>query len=109
MSKDPIYYLKHIEEECLYILEIINKGTNLDEFLMDETLKRAIARSLEIIGEAGKKVLSDFKMKWNSIRWHEMTGMRNRLIHDYMGMNYRIVWDVAKTKYLIYTKKLLIY
>ncbi|WP_373520189.1 DUF86 domain-containing protein [Aquiflexum sp.] len=55
-------------------------------------------RSLEIIGEATKKLPSDFKAKWTSINWKNMSGMRDRLIHDYMGVNYAIVWDVVKNK-----------
>lgn len=69
-----------------------------DAFLRDETLKRAVVRSLEIIGEATKKIPADFKYKWNSIQWKNMAGMRDRLIHDYMGVNYFIVWDVVKNK-----------
>jgi uncharacterized protein with HEPN domain len=69
-----------------------------DDFLHDETLKRAVVRSLEIIGEASKKIPVDFKLKWDSIKWKNMAGMRDRLIHDYMGVNYSIVWDVIKNK-----------
>jgi uncharacterized protein with HEPN domain len=68
------------------------------DFLQDETLKRAVVRSLEIIGEATKKIPPDFKVKWDSITWKIMAGMRDRLIHDYMGVNYLIVWDVVKNK-----------
>lgn len=66
--------------------------------MFDETLKRATVRSLEIIGEATKKIPADFKVKWDSIKWKNMAGMRDRLIHDYMGVNYSIVWDVVKNK-----------
>ena len=69
-----------------------------NEFLENETLKRAVIRSLEIIGEATKKISADLKYHWNSISWKNMTGMRDRLIHDYMGVNYSIVWDVVKNK-----------
>lgn len=98
MSKEPIEYLKHIRDESLYILSVINNGLTKDDFLRDETLKRAVVRSLEIIGEATKKIPADFKVKWNSIQWKNMAGMRDRLIHDYMGVNYSIVWDVIKNK-----------
>jgi len=70
----------------------------MEMFLQDETLKRAVVRSLEIIGEASKKIPADYKLKWNSIEWKSMAGMRDRLIHDYMGINYSIVWDVMKNK-----------
>ena len=97
MSKEPIEFLKHIYDECSYLLSI-NENLTKEEFLNDETLKRAVVRSLEIIGEATKKIPADFKVKWNSIHWKNMAGMRDRLIHDYIGVNYSIVWDVFKNK-----------
>jgi uncharacterized protein with HEPN domain len=98
MSKEPIEYLKHIRDEILYLLSVTSKGITKEEFLNDETLKRAVIRSLEIIGEATKKIPADFKIKWNNVKWKEMASMRDRLIHDYMGVNYSIVWDVIKNK-----------
>ena len=97
MFKEPIEYLKHIADECLYLISV-SKDLSKDEFLDNKTLKRAVVRSLEIIGEATKKVPADFKFKWNSIQWKNMAGMRDRLIHDYIGVNYTIVWDVFKNK-----------
>ncbi len=97
MSKEPIEFLKHISDECKYLLSI-NKDLSKDDFLDDETLKRAVVRSLEIIGEATKKIPADYKVKWNLIHWRNMAGMRDRLIHDYMGINYSLVWDVFKNK-----------
>ncbi|RLD68495.1 MAG: DUF86 domain-containing protein [Bacteroidetes bacterium] len=98
MSKEPIVYLKHIRDEILYISSVITPDFYKDIFLRDETLKRAIVRSLEIIGEATKKIPADFKLKWNTIQWKKMAGMRDKLIHDYMGVNYNIIWDVIKNK-----------
>ena len=98
MSKEPLEYLKHIRDECSYILSVIHGDLSKDEFLRDETLKRAVVRSLEVIGEATKKIPADLKYKWNSITWKNMAGMRDKLIHDYMGINYSIVWDVVKNK-----------
>lgn len=97
MSKEPLEFLKHISDECEYLLSV-GKNLSRDEFLTDETLKRAVVRSLEIIGEATKKIPADFKVKWNSVQWKNMAGMRDRLIHDYMGVNYLIVWDVFRNK-----------
>ncbi len=98
MSKEPLDYLRHIQDECLFILSVIVPDTKKEELLEDETLKRAIVRSLEIIGEATKKIPVDFKLRWQIINWKSMAGMRDRLIHDYMGVNYSIVWDVVKNK-----------
>jgi len=97
MSKEPIDYLKHIADECTYLISVSSDLTK-DELLDDETLKRAIVRSLEVIGEATKKIPAEFKIKWSSIQWKNMAEMRDRLIHDYIGINYSIVWDVVKNK-----------
>lgn len=98
MSKDPLPYLKHIRAECQYINSVVETGIGRQEFLEDETLKRAITRSLEIIGEASKNIPSQFRNRWTSINWKNMAGMRDRLIHGYMGVDYLIVWDVIKNK-----------
>jgi len=84
MSKEPIEFLKHISDECSFLLSL-NKDLTKENFLDDETLKRAVVRSLEIIGEATKKIPADFKVKWNLVQWKNMAGMRDRLIHDYIG------------------------
>jgi len=62
MSKVPLEYLKHIRDECLYILSVTENNFTKDALIQDETLKRAIVRSLEIIGEATKKIPVDFKI-----------------------------------------------
>lgn len=96
MYKSYIPYLQHILDECIYIRSVITDDMVIDQFLVDETLKRAVTRSLSIIGEATKKIPGDVKYAWQSISWRQMAGMRDRLVHDYMGVNYLIVWDVAK-------------
>ncbi|NJK85357.1 MAG: DUF86 domain-containing protein [Bacteroidales bacterium] len=107
MSKEPVEYLKHIRDESYFILSVITPNKTKDDFLADETLKRAVIRSLEIIGEATKKIPAEFKVNYSTIKWKDMAGMRDRLIHDYIGINYSIVWDVIKIKYLNYIHKLL--
>lgn len=97
MSKEPKEFLRHIYDECLYLISV-SQNLDYDSFLNDETLKRAVVRSLEIIGEASKKIPADFKISYSSIQWKNMAGMRDRLIHDYIGVNYSIVWDVIKNK-----------
>lgn len=63
MSKDPFEYLKHISDECLFILSVTGDDFSKDDLIGDEIVKRAIVRSLEIIGEATKKIPADFKFK----------------------------------------------
>ena len=79
---------------CIYVLSLLMMYRWRSFLVM--TLKRAVTRSLSIIGEATKKIPADVKYAWQSISWREMAGMRDKLVHDYMGVNYYIVWDVAK-------------
>jgi uncharacterized protein with HEPN domain len=97
MSPSPIEYLRHIFDEISYIEDVIYDIDEAD-FFTDETLKRSFVRSIEIIGEAAKKVPVDFKDKHSNIDWKRIAGMRDKLIHDYFGVDYHIVWDVAKNK-----------
>lgn len=97
MFRNSKEYLRHIQDECSFIVSV-SENLLFQDFMQDETLKRAAVRSLEIIGEATKKIPADLKVKWNSIPWKNMAGMRDRLIHDYIGVNYTIVWDVMKNK-----------
>ena len=55
-----------------------------------------IARNLEIIGEAAKRLSDDFKSMHPDIPWRQITGMRDKLVHDYLSVNYNIVWDAVK-------------
>lgn len=97
MSFEPREYLRHILVEVNYLVES-RRGLSRDRFMSDETVKRAFVRSLEIIGEAAKKLPEEFRAKHAAADWRAMAGMRDRLIHGYFGVDYDLVWDVVDTK-----------
>ncbi len=97
MSFEPLEYLRHVLAEVDYLVgssAIVRK----ERFLRDETLRRAFVRSLEIIGEAAKKVPDGFRAAHPEVEWKAMAAMRDRLIHGYFGVDYELVWDVVQEK-----------
>jgi len=94
MSKPYLEYLKHILDEIHFLIEK-SKGLEEGDLLKDEVLKRAFVRSLEIIGEAVKKLPIEFRERYNRIDWKAIAGTRDKLIHNYFGIDYEIVWDIV--------------
>ena len=94
MSRYPEDYLRHILQETTFILET-SQGLSEDNFYQDEVLRRAYVRSLEIIGEATKNLPDDFRKQHSQLPWRRMAGMRDKLIHEYFGVDYEVVWDVV--------------
>lgn len=94
MSRSPKEYLQHILEESNFVISN-SQGMDKSSFLVDERSKRAFVRSLEIIGEASKKLPDEFRQSHPQIAWRKMAGMRDKLIHEYFGVDYDVVWDVV--------------
>ena len=90
-------FLEHILDEARFLLDK-SGGVDEDSFLRDETLKRAFVRSIEVMGEAVKQIPDSVRQKHPSVEWRAIAGMRDRLIHAYYGVNYRLVWDAVTNK-----------
>ncbi len=71
------------------------QGMNKEQFLADKKTQFAVVRALEIIGEAAKKVPDSIRSRYPDLPWREISGMRDKLIHDYFGVNNEVVWKTA--------------
>jgi len=97
MLASNLELLRHILDEVDFVL-INTKGKTKDVVINDGILCRAIVRSLEIIGEATKKLDEEFTAAHPHIEWKKMARTRDKLIHDYFGVDYDIVWNIVETK-----------
>jgi uncharacterized protein with HEPN domain len=94
MSKrQPALLIEDILDSSNKILEYTT-GMSFDEFASDSKTIDAVIRNFEIIGEAANRLTEDFKHEHSSIDWHRIRGFRNRIVHDYMGIDYSIVWEI---------------
>ena len=97
MSKDDTIYLRHILD-AIKDIENFTKGVSEEKFGRTKLLQDAVIRNLEIIGEASKRVPKKIKDKHKDIEWKKIAGMRDVLIHDYLGVDVEIVWAVIENR-----------
>jgi uncharacterized protein with HEPN domain len=97
MSVSAREFLRHILDECNYLMEK-SQTVSFEEFSYDPTLTRAFTRSLEIIGEAVKKVPNDLRENHPELEWKAIAGMRDKLIHSYFDIDFELVWNVVTEK-----------
>jgi uncharacterized protein with HEPN domain len=69
---------------------------SFEDFAADRKTTNAVIRSLEIIGEAAKKIPSEIRRQYPLIPWNEIAGMRDKLIHEYFGVDLEIVWETIQ-------------
>ena len=68
-----------------------------EEFVSNEIIIDAVIRNFEVIGEAANRLPDEFKDKYHEIDWHRIRGFRNRIVHDYAGIDIEIVWRIKDT------------
>lgn len=96
MTKEREYvdYLEDILDAILKISKFI-EGITFDQFATDDKTTFAVIRALEIIGEATKHIPEKVREKYQKVPWREMAGIRDKLAHDYFGVNIEVVWKTA--------------
>jgi|LGVF01.1.fsa_nt_gb uncharacterized protein with HEPN domain len=93
--KSPLPFIKDIMDSIEKV-EKYCQNITYDQFLQDDKTKDAVVRNLEIIGKAAKNIPDYIKKMYSETAWKSMTGMRDKLIHEYFGVSYSTVWETAK-------------
>lgn len=96
MSKrSPQLLLEDIVESANKILTYTD-GLSYEQFVADSKTTDAVIRNFEIIGEAANRLPEQIRNEYPKIDWHRIRGFRNRIVHDYMGIDYKIVWLIKE-------------
>lgn len=94
-DRETLLLLEDMRDAAQKILSY-TEGMDFDVFINDDKTIDAVVRNFEIIGEAANRVPGEFKSGHPEIEWRRMTGLRNRIIHEYFGINYEIVWKIKE-------------
>jgi len=95
MKREYEDYLQDMLDNAELALNFV-QGMEYDEFFEDEKTKYAVMRALEVIGEAAGKIPENVRDSASKIPWREITGMRNKLMHEYFGANMKVVWRTVQ-------------
>ena len=97
MSKrDALLLLKDMLESAQKIKRYTNE-LDFEAFLSDDRTVDAVVRNFEIIGEAANRLDQEFRNSHSGVEWNRIRGFRNRIVHDYFGIDYRIVWTIIES------------
>ena len=95
MLKDDWAYVGHMLDMSQKALDFVS-GLNRTDYDQDEPLRLALTHIIQILGEAARQVSSEFRERHPQIPWHEIIGMRHRIVHDYLNADEDIVWEVVR-------------
>ncbi|KKP65304.1 MAG: hypothetical protein UR68_C0049G0001 [Candidatus Roizmanbacteria bacterium GW2011_GWA2_35_19] len=96
MKKDNSLFLNHILQAIEDIEDYIKDTSSQEDFTTDKKTHNAVLRSFQVIGEAANNLDEDFLNIQTDIEWEKVIGMRNFIIHEYFGVDLKIVWDTIK-------------
>ena len=97
MTRDYSLFLKDILEAIADVESFI-EGMDYDAFSTDKKTRVAVAREIELIGEAAKNIPKAVRERYKELPWQDMAKMRDKISHFYFGINYEIVWKVVKER-----------
>lgn len=95
-ERDALLLIEDMLEAAYKILRYTS-SLNYEAFLSDEKTVDAVVRNFEIIGEASNRLDQEFKDRYKEIEWNRIRGFRNRIVHEYFGIDYRIVWTIIES------------
>ncbi|OGV64778.1 MAG: hypothetical protein A2283_03925 [Lentisphaerae bacterium RIFOXYA12_FULL_48_11] len=106
MSKRPVELLLQDILDAVNKIERYTKRISEGTFIKDEMRIDAVARNLEIIGEAANQLPEDFRASHPEIEWNKIVGLRHRIIHAYFGIDLKIIWQILKSDMPLFKKNI---
>ena len=94
MQKDDLVYVRHMFDIAFTAVNKV-ESVSREQFDADENLRLALTHLVQTIGEAARRVSKEFQNHQPNIPWSKLIGMRHKVVHDYLHVDYDIVWDVV--------------
>lgn len=95
--KDDTLYIIHIRE-CIERVQAYTEGIDQNQFLASSLLQDAVLRNLQVLAESTQRLSDEFKTQHEEIEWHKISGLRNILVHDYLGIDIETVWMIVQNE-----------
>lgn len=95
MSREYVDYLQDMLDNSRLAIGFV-KGMDYASFTQDNKTVYAVIRAVEVIGEAATNVPDEIRSKYPSLPWRDIRGMRNKLVHQYFGINMEVVWKTIQ-------------